>query len=330
MIDCLSNPDWIKPQTDLLLFLQNIRISHSVLIDKFFLSITAFGEFWLPTIICAVYYWCIDSKVGIYLFGLESMNIFLAHSFKMLACVYRPWILDSRIHPSPLAIPYATGYSFPSGHSAMSSSVFGGVAYILRQKKMVCILLAGLILLIMFSRLWLGVHTLQDIIGGLSIGLVLIFTVNKVINWAENNKNRYLYLLAAVNLLVVLALIYIKFFNTYRIDYIDGELLVDPAKSIYITFVVYGLSLGLINGCFLCRRFFPFDPKDSRISERIIRGIIGVIGIIILFKCLLRFIVMNPIDIMEASLVTFLSGIVVTLIYPVIFINIGKLFKKNK
>ena len=54
MIECLSNPDWITPQMDFLVFLQNIRINCSDIIDKIFLSITIFGEFWLPTLICGI------------------------------------------------------------------------------------------------------------------------------------------------------------------------------------------------------------------------------------------------------------------------------------
>ena len=107
MIDCLSNPDWLRPQIDLLLFLQNYRISCSDIIDKSFLSITVFGEYWLPTIICAITYWCIDFRAGIYLFGLEGLNVLIAHFLKMLACVYRPWVLSDKIHPSELAIPFA-------------------------------------------------------------------------------------------------------------------------------------------------------------------------------------------------------------------------------
>ena len=74
MIESLSNPEWINPQIDFLLFLQNIRLNCSDIIDKFFLSITIFGEFWLPTLICAIVYWCIDFKAGIYLFSLEGFN----------------------------------------------------------------------------------------------------------------------------------------------------------------------------------------------------------------------------------------------------------------
>lgn len=323
MIDCLSSPNWINPQIDFLLFLQNLRVGHFEMFDKLFLSITIFGEFWLPTLICAVVYWCIDFRAGVYLFGLEGFNIFLAHFFKMIACVYRPWVLSSNIHPCELAVPFAKGYSFPSGHSAMSSSVLGGVAYLLRKNKALCISLIGLILLVGFSRLWLGVHTPQDVVCGLSIGLVLVFVVNSLIDWAEKDKNRYLYITAAVDILVILALVYVKFFNTYRIDYADGELLVNPQKLFYVTSVAYGYALGLVNGCFLCRRYFPFNPKDESVKTRVIKGIAGCIMLILLLKYVLEYIIMNTFALKFAMSGMFLLGIFVTLIYPVIFEKIN-------
>lgn len=319
MIDFLSNPQWINPQIDCLLFLQNFRIGYLEHFDKFFLSITIFGEFWLPTLICAIVYWCMDFRSGIYLFTLEGFNILLTHFFKMIACVYRPWVLNKSLHPSELAIPYAKGYSFPSGHSAMTSSVVGGVAYLIRKYKIICILLIGLILLVGFSRLWLGVHTPQDVICGLLTGLVLIFAGNLLINWAEKDKNRYLYLAGIVNILSVLALIYVKFFNSYRIDYVSGQLLVDPQKLMYVTYVVYGYALGLINGCFLCRRFFPFDPKEISVKKRIIIGIIGSVILILLLKYILLYLIMNIIALKLAIPAMFILGLFITLIYPAIF-----------
>ncbi len=324
MIDCLSNPCWINPQIDCLLFLQNFRIGHLECLDKFFLSITIFGEFWLPTLICAIAYWCIDFRAGIYLFTLEGFNILLAHFFKMIACVYRPWVLNSNLHPSELAVPYAKGYSFPSGHSAMSSSTLGGVAFLIRKKKALCISLICFILLVGFSRLWLGVHTPQDVVCGLLTGLILIFAVNPLIDWAEKNNNRYLYLMGIVDVLALIALIYIEFFNTYRIDYVSGEMLVNPQKSIYTTFVVYGYALGLLNGCFLCRRFFPFNPKKGSLKNKIIRGIIGTIILLLMLKYVLQFIIMNPVALKIAIMLMFIMGLVITLIYPLIFTKFNK------
>ena len=205
MIDCLSDPCWINPQIDFLLFLQNLRIGHFEAFDKFFLSVTIFGEYWLPTLICAIVYWCIDFKAGMYLFSLEGINVLISHLLKMIACVYRPWVLSDKIHPSELAVPFAKGYSCPSGHSAMSSSVLGGVAFLQRKRIPVCLLFISLILLVGFSRMWLGVHTPQDVLSGFAIGLILVFAIDRIINWAEKNVNRYLYLAGIINILSVLA-----------------------------------------------------------------------------------------------------------------------------
>ena len=183
MIDVLSSPEWINPQIDFLLFLQNLRIGHFEAFDKFFLSVTIFGEYWLPTLICAIVYWCIDFKAGMYLFSLEGINVLISHLLKMIACVYRPWVLSDKIHPSELAVPFAKGYSCPSGHSAMSSSVLGGVAFLQRKRITVCLLFISLILLVGFSRMWLGVHTPQDVLSGFAIGLILVFAIDRIINW---------------------------------------------------------------------------------------------------------------------------------------------------
>ena len=325
MIDFLSRPEWINPQMDFLLYLQNIRINCPQIIDKFFLSITILGEIWLPTLICAIVYWCIDFKAGMYLFSLEGFNKLFAYLFKMIGCVYRPWILDSRIHPSELAIPYATGYSFPSGHSAMSSSVLGGCAYLLRKHKILCSFLILLILLVGFSRLWLGVHAPQDVVVGLTIGLVLVFLMNPIINWAEKDKNRYLLLLAIINISAALALVYFYFFSTYRIDYVMGKILVDPQILKYDTLVVYGYSLGLINGCFLCARFSPFNPKETPVKQRIIRGIIGSVFTFLILKYAFKYVMLTQLKTQYALTITFFMGIIITFVYPVIFTRFKKL-----
>ncbi len=324
MIDFLSNTEWIRPQIDFLVFLQNIRINSSIIFDKLFLCITIFGEVWLPTLICALVYWCIDFKAGIYLFSLEGCSRFFTHFFKMIACVYRPWVLDSRIHPSELAVPFAKGYSFPSGHSMMSSSVLGGIAYLLRKNKAVSIFLILLILTIGFSRLWLGVHTPQDVLCGLLIGFTLVLTVSPIVKWAEKDSKRFIILLVIIDVLIISALIYTYFFATYRMDYIDGVLLVNPQNLRYVTAVEFANALGLINGCYLCAKFCPYNPQKASLKQRIIRGIIGAIGAIILFKFLYSYIFINCIRIRYAMLMTFLMGIVITLIYPIIFTKLEK------
>lgn len=51
----------------------------------------------------------------------------LANSFaKLTACVYRPWMSNSDIHPYEKALESSTGYSFPSGHVTSATILFIG------------------------------------------------------------------------------------------------------------------------------------------------------------------------------------------------------------
>ena len=110
-------------------------------------------------------------------------------------------------------------------------------------------------------------------------------------------------------------------------DYVAGKLLVNPQHLKNDALICYSQSLGLINGAFLCARFFPFNPKDTPLKNRIMRGIIGSIGIIILLKFAFGYIFMNSIKIHYAVPLSFLIGITVTLIYPIIFTKLKKFIK---
>ena len=153
----------------------------------------------------------------------------------------------------------------------------------------------------------------------------MVFAANPILKWAEKDRKRYIILLVIIDILVVAALIYTYFFVTYRMDYVSGTLLVDPQRLKYNTIVEYGNALGLINGCYLCAGLCPYNPKEASVKQRIIRGIIGAIIVIILCKFLFNYVIMNCLRIRYAISITFIMGIIITLIYPIIF---TKLIKK--
>lgn len=88
--------------------------------------------------------------------------------------------------PRPIGINLIeeTGYSYPSGHAMISMAYFGFIAYLIykyvKNKLIKTIVISSIFLLIIligFSRIYLGVHYLSDIIGGflLSIAYLMIF-----------------------------------------------------------------------------------------------------------------------------------------------------------
>jgi undecaprenyl-diphosphatase len=81
--------------------------------------------------------------------------------------------------PDPLATE--STYSFPSGHASVSLAVYGTIGFIAARYaatrwRQIGILAAAaaLVLLIGFSRLYLGVHYLSDVIAGFSLGLAWV------------------------------------------------------------------------------------------------------------------------------------------------------------
>ena len=83
------------------------------------------------------------------------------------------------IRQRPLQVAYyaETGYSFPSGHSATAMTLYGLLGYWLvrgrrriRNRWLVGSSAVGLILVVGFSRIYLGVHFLSDVLGGYLLG----------------------------------------------------------------------------------------------------------------------------------------------------------------
>ena len=82
-----------------------------------------------------------------------------------------------------------SGYSFPSGHSMISTAFYGLIIYFVyknvQNKKLrntICILLTILIILIGCSRVYLGVHYASDVIAGAVTSIVYLIVFTRIIS----------------------------------------------------------------------------------------------------------------------------------------------------
>ncbi len=106
----------------------------------------------------------------------------IAASIALLGVVTTVLALKELIHRLRPAAEFMlvpeTGFSFPSAHAALSLTVYGFVVYLLYKYPVssrsagltVSALLIGVIALLGFSRLYLGVHFLSDIAAGYALG----------------------------------------------------------------------------------------------------------------------------------------------------------------
>jgi hypothetical protein len=115
-----------------------------------------------------------------------------------------------------------------------------------------------LILLTGFSRNYLGVHTPQDVVVGLCESVIIIIVVGIVQKKVEGNEKALDVLTLFGILAVALTLVYILL-KPYPMDYVDGQLLVDPQKMMNDTFKACGSFLGLLLGSYLDRHYLKYE-----------------------------------------------------------------------
>jgi len=96
------------------------------------------------------------------------------------------------IRPRPALAAYypETGYSFPSGHSATAMTLYGllGYWFIRREQRtrnrvVTGVAATSLILAVGFSRIYLGVHFLSDVLGGYLLGICWLIVGITVTEW---------------------------------------------------------------------------------------------------------------------------------------------------
>jgi len=97
-------------------------------------------------------------------------------------------LIVKRDRPKLISLVKETSFSFPSGHTMVSVVLYGFLIYLISKskinkilKKILIALLSILILLIMISRIYLGVHYFSDILAGFSLALSYLLVVINII-----------------------------------------------------------------------------------------------------------------------------------------------------
>lgn len=173
-----------------LLVLQSIREVFGGVFDSYMLKITSFAETFPAFLFLSGIYWCVDKRMGQCIGWNTALACTWSQFLKAVCKIDRPWIRDERIHPVEAAVPAASGYSFPSGHTTRAVASWGVAGSCEWKKgaydhKLMGALLWILTALILFSRNYLGVHTPQDVIAALFLGLAWMYGVEKLLTWVE-------------------------------------------------------------------------------------------------------------------------------------------------
>ncbi len=231
---------WFLPfENSFILWLQSLGGKNSFI---YYLMnfITMFGEEMILVGIMGLIYWGLDKKRGERIgFGLLATTLFNP-LIKNIVCRTRPFDSQSGIQN----LRDVDGYSFPSGHSSGSASLFVGTAVTYRDKKKKWLIAGAVVipLLVALSRNYLGAHYLTDVAAGLALGVGVVF-------------------------------LYDFLFRVVKCKYIiyGATLLVGTAGMFYCTtsdyFTGYGIMLGFICGILFEERVTKFE--NTRLWWRI-------------------------------------------------------------
>jgi len=170
LLDVLTTKQLIK--LDLLVYKNILKIQNPILTPGFIL-ITNFGNtiplITLTTILSI--FLLIRKKYAHFILLIASMCLgaILELSIKLLI---------HRLRPEQALIDI-TRFSFPSGHATMATIFFTILLYALMEKKskkvkaILTITAILIIILISFSRIYLGVHWFSDVLGGIILGILI-------------------------------------------------------------------------------------------------------------------------------------------------------------
>lgn len=177
-------------------------------LNELLLAVTKLGEETAFLVIALIVFWCVDKRRGYYLMAVGFTGTILNQILKLSFRIPRPWVIDPEFTIVEQAREAAGGYSFPSGHTQTAVGTFVALGRTTEKKWMqnVCIAVA---ILVPFSRMYLGVHTLKDVTVAILMALALVVFLQSPI-FSGNQKHMKL-LIAGMIALALGFLLYVKF-----------------------------------------------------------------------------------------------------------------------
>ncbi len=129
---------------------------------------TSLGEELAYLTVLPAVYWSVDKRLGRQLGYIFLLSVAVNNTAKNLLRQPRPFWLDASVQRWEV-----DGYGLPSGHAQHATAVYLLVAAWFRRGWVWLLAFAG-IFLVSLSRIYLGVHFLQDVVGGIVLGLLVL------------------------------------------------------------------------------------------------------------------------------------------------------------
>lgn len=233
-------------------------------------------------------YWSVDAGLGLRVAIILALSNNLQLIFKLLFADPRPYWVSAQVK----AFIAEGTFGIPSGH-AQSSMAVGGIIAAHVRKRWAWIVAFALAFLIGFSRLYLGVHFVHDVLAGWLIGGLLLWAViglwDPVVAWLKDKSLGQQVLIGFVVSMIFLAvggwsaarLEGYSFPEEWKENALRAGPLPDPV-SVEGILTASGSLFGLAAGTAWIASWGGYQASGP-VEKRALRYVIGLIGILILW-----------------------------------------------
>lgn len=260
---------------DYLLELQKIREGLEEGFSRAINNVTALFVSPLLYMVFAVIYWCMNKRKGKFFILCLAGSNFLNAMLKISFCVFRPWLLNSNLRPYEFVLKDATGYSFPSGHATAAGAILGTFSWEERKRKWLITACVILCLIVGFTRNFLTVHTLQDVLAGFACGILCVVLSAGVMKWVDGKEGRDL-VAAGIAFVLLTAGLILTVCRNYPLT-VDGEQVTDLITVTKDAYTALGIGYAVTLGLFIERRWIRFETEGSW-KVKVIQVLIGGTG----------------------------------------------------
>jgi len=284
-------------------FFQQIRTEN---LNAFFKFLNFFDTGFFYLILISIIWIGYNWKLGIKVFFILMLSSLLNDQLKNIFMIPRPFHLNAA-----LELIYIESYSFPSG--AAQAAVLLPLIFINHFKKKKLPIIFGIIyfFLISFSRLYLGVHFLTDIIAGWILGFILFMIYLYAFPIVENK---------------IIKRGFKRIFLSYLI--LVSVLLILPRSKSFI-FAFTATFIGL----FLSKNFKVILKNSKSFLELFIRSSLAISVLFLIYFLYIK--LKTKIPYLSINLIFFVMILWISFLCPFVYVNIfqkilKKYFKEKK